>query len=365
MIYEINFPIEGPLREPLWILEWLIVLFFLELTIIFYIKGKSKEKKLRNQQERAYIMFFLGYALIWMFTIFGDYHAETSEERFLFLNIGLILISLCELIFFYRMEKDQVYLRKFLFTKTFSLFIVIISISMFILNNIITQIIAFIFYTGLLTIFFIMYLIRLRSNTYIQKITKNFRLKIWILFTGLVLLPIGLIFAIDFILNLYGLEYRFIGDILQLIGFFLIFIFFISVPSLTEYNWKDKIDRLFLMVRSGICVYHKFFKEDLEIIDEQTTSAVIKSINILLDELTNKEGISIIKRKSKNFIIQPGKFIIGVIICDEELKSLKILLNTFIERIERLYSNIFSKKWNVDVQVFKPIENMAKEIFLF
>ncbi|MFX1340887.1 MAG: hypothetical protein ACFFDK_19915, partial [Promethearchaeota archaeon] len=63
MIFEeIKFPIQGPLRELLLIMESLIVLLFFEIAVIFYIRVKKQEiKKEPNQQEKGYVMMFLGY----------------------------------------------------------------------------------------------------------------------------------------------------------------------------------------------------------------------------------------------------------------------------------------------------------------
>ena len=118
------------------------------------------------------------------------------------------------------------------------------------------------------------------------------------------------------------------------------------------------------MLKSGICLYYKFFKEGLDPIEEQNVSGAIKSVNAILKEITDIGGISIIEKKHKVFIIQPGTYITGVISCDEKLHSLKLLLNRFMERMEESYLKVF-KDWNLETKDFKPIESLAKEIFLF
>ena len=214
------------------------------------------------------------------------------------------------------------------------------------------------------SLFWIIYLNRLVSNQYIKRIQKNLKLVILVFCIGFIFTGIGFLFTIDTIIYIYGLEIRLIGDIIQLIGFCFIFLFFIFVPSLSEYVWKDKLDRLFLMLKSGICIYYKFFKEGTDFIEEQAISGAIKSINDILNEITDNEGISIIERKHKIFIIQPRNFMTGVLVCDEELDSFKILLNRFMERIEETYVKIF-EDWNLEMKFFNPIGDLAKEIFLF
>ena len=365
MIFEgIEFPIQGPLREPLLIMEWLIILLFSEIAILFYIRvKKQKIKKEPNQQEKGYVMMFLGYSIMWVFCLLGDYIAETKDIRSFFLSIGFFIMMLCGLIFLYRMEKSQIFFKRFLFSKVFFMIILIILITVLIgIES--PRILAFISFYAIFYLFMILYLMKFVSNPYIRSIQKNFKLMILALSVGFTALGIGFLFTTEYILNSFGLIYRVIGDIVQLIGFVLICFFFLTVPSLEEYEWRKKIDKLFLMLKSGICIYYKVFKEENTRFDEQINSGIIKSINDILNELTDKKGISIIERTNKIFIIQPGKFITGVLICDEELNALKVLLNRFIENIEEIYSKII-EDWNFEIKIFEPIEEMAKEVFLF
>ena len=365
MIFEeVKFPIQGPLREPLLIMEWLIVLLFLEIAVLFYVRvKKQKIKKEPNQQEKGYIMMFLGYSIMWVFYILGDYFSETKNTRSFFLSIGFFIMMFCGLIFLYRMEKSQIFFKKFLFTKIF-VFIILFILIIVLIGIESPRILAFLSFYAIFYLFMIVYLTKLASNSYIKSIQKNFKLMILTLSVGFTSLGIGFFFTTEYILVYFGLIYRVIGDIVQLIGFVLICFFFLTVPSLEEHEWRKKIDKLFLMLKSGICIYYKVFREELTQLDEQSTSGVIKSINDLLKKLTDKKGISIIERTHKILIIQPGKFITGVLICDEELNALKVLLNRFIENIEEIYSKII-EDWNFEVKIFEPLEDMAKEIFLF
>ncbi len=365
MIFEnIQFPIQGPLRELLLILEWLIILLFFEIAIVFYVRvKKQKIKKQPNQQEKGYVMMFLGYSIMWIFCILGDYAAESNTLRTFFLSIGFFTMMLCGLVFLYRMEKSEIFFKRFLFSKIFGIVIIFIFISV-IIGIESPRIIAFLLFYSIFYLFMIIYLIKFASNPYIKSIQKNLTIMTLTLLVGFTCLGIGFFFTTEYILNYFGLVFRVIGDIIQLIGFVLISVFFFSVPSLEEHEWRKRIDKLFIMLKSGICIYHKGFKEKLSEIDEHSTTGVIKSINDILKELTDKKGISIIEKTHKIFIIQPGKFITGLLICDQELNSLKVLLNRLIVNIEEIYAKII-EGWNFEIKIFEPIEEMAKEIFLF
>ncbi len=362
LLEEILFPIQGPERELLLILEWLIVLIFFQASIIIYVGSRKVDKKERNQQEIAYTTLFMGYSILWVFTILSEYYCENIDERVEIYSIGVLIIVFFGIFFFYKMDKAQVISNKFLFTKI-SLISAILIILLFFLNKGAMMALAFIFAASTLFFFFLIYLSKLRKNIYIRQILTHFGLKFIIFSIGVISMAVGFLFTRYEFISRFGLVIRFIGDFLQIIAITFIFIFLSSVPTLEEYEWIGKINRLFLMRRSGICVYYRFFKEEKEKVDKQLVSMAIQTINLMLEEFTEKEGISIIEKKTSNFIIQPSKNFTAVLICDIPLKSLKILLNRFIIKVETIYQNVLEAT-NISTEIFQPIESMVKEIFL-
>lgn len=125
---------------------------------------------------------------------------------------------------------------------------------------------------------------------------------------------------------------------------------------------KDKIDKLFIMRDSGICIYYKFFKDPTNTRGEQIISGAINTIKLILKEISHDDGEMVIEKEGKVLITNQGKYITGVIIADQNLDSLKFLLKRFIEKVEFLYSNII-RDWDGTMEIFLPIENITKEIF--
>ena len=80
--------------------------------------------------------------------------------------------------------------------------------------------------------------------------------------------------------------------------------------------------------------------------------------------MTKKTGISIIEKDKEVFLIYPRDELTGVIVSSAKLDSLKVLIERFMKAIEDIYSDDI-KKWDVHTKLFKPIENIAREIFLF
>ncbi len=356
------FPITGPLKEPLLIIESFIVIFLLELGIIFWIRAKSEEiNDLKSLQERAYSWLLIGYSIMWFFIIIGDHFVEPIYLRTLILNIGFFIQIICLCAFFRIMENDKNYLKKYLFTK---ICIILIVIYIFI-------VIVFIHYAAfmvsafwiLLAVFTIIYLKKINSNLYVKQEVGDFKLISLKFCLGFILTSLGYQLTTRFIVKIMGLNIRLFGDILQLVGLIFMTLFLFSVPSFTEYEWRDQINYISIMHKSGLFIYKKSFKDKISlVVDESMITGRLTTIKMMLEEFGDSKSISIIRKKNRTFIIEPGKFIYGVLICDKELEALKILLRKFIEKVEMIYDNIL-RSWDGNLKIFRPIEDIAKEFF--
>ena len=295
---------------------------------------------------------------MWVFIFIADYYSDTLFLRTLFLNIGFLVQLICSLLFIYILEKYKIFLKRFLFTKIFAI-ILILFIFIFIIAIDFTFIIS-ISYWLVMIVFFTIYLKEFNLDFCVKTELRNLKLDLLKFCLGIALVAIGYFFCCLAIVS--SLIFRLLGVIFQLIGFIFLSLFFISIPSFSEYNWKDKIESIYITIKSGLFVYKKFFRKNVKSIDDHLFSGSITSVKMMLSNLTNKEGVSIIEKEGKVVIIQAGKFINGILICDERLYSLQILLSNFIKKIEDIYQNIL-ENWNGDLSIFSPLDNIAQEIF--
>ncbi len=175
---------------------------------------------------------------------------------------------------------------------------------------------------------------------------------------------LGFLFTIDGILDVIGIQYRFLGAILQLIGMGIISYFFISLPSFSEFDWKDKIEDVFLMDSAGICLLRKSFKDKSDLVDEKLVAGAVSSINVMLKELTSakERQVSIIKKKDKIVIIFPSEIISGIIFCKEDLNYVRVILAKFVHKFEAIYHDVLLS-WDGNLSIFKHTENIFNEIF--
>ncbi|MHA1291407.1 MAG: hypothetical protein ACTSQJ_01920 [Promethearchaeota archaeon] len=136
-----------------------------------------------------------------------------------------------------------------------------------------------------------------------------------------------------------------------------------SLPPFSEFDWKDEIEDIFIINRGGICLFHKSIETKTDLLDDNLISGAISSINVMIEELTHDKGVSVINKKGKSIIIYPGKFVSGIIFSKKDLNNIKLVLKDFIERFETIYSNILID-WDGNIEIFKPIDTMAKKMFL-
>ena len=360
MMQDFNFVIEGNLREPLLILEWLIVFLFLQLALIFYLRIiNTKGKSLSKSQNKAYISFFIGFSISKLFYMIGDYYVYISA-RMIFYNIAYLVqtggIFYMVIIF----EKYKIFIIKRLFTVIYTIMMGIF-FYFFIFDINFTQTVSFMFYPSFI-FFFLVYIKVGIVDFYKKKELRGYSKDLLKFLSGFFASVIGFAFASDLAASFYGREIRVLGDILEIIGFILVFSFFISVPSFSEYDWQEKIELIYVLHKSGQLLFSKEFRHVSKTYLKQIIAGTMTSVKLMLEKLTESQGVSIIEQEEKIIIIQPGINFFAVLICDEELVSLKILLSSFIAKIETLYRDII-ENWNGNIDVFDPIGSIIKEHF--
>ncbi len=371
LISEIIFPISTNFRLPLLVMEFIIVIALLEISLIFLMRFLKQEKELRNFQELGYFSLILGFGLMWMFYIFSDFYSseaitssfliwERGSVRDLFLNFGYFSIMVLYIIFLYCIERYKVFLyKRFLFTVLFIIYSAVFVVFFFI-DIKFTQNFSYLFWSIFIA-FFVVYLI-----SFIRKVQNKQSLYIGLLkyLSGIGLTLIGFLFSTDAMVEIFGLLGRFFGDILQLLGLVILSVFFLTLPPFSEFDWQDKLEAVFIMGASGICLYYKVFKEKKQFKDENLISAAFSSINTMINQLTHADSnLSKVKKKGENIIIYSGKFTTGVLYLNEDLNYPKVLLKEFVDKFEFTFHNILGN-WDGNLTPFKqPAKVLAKDIF--
>ncbi len=338
-------------------MEWVLVFICFEIMILFIIRYQISKQKEKNLQELSYEILYAAFAGHWIFFIISDYYAPTSEVRAVFLNCGYFTLLLGASFSIFIIERDFILMKKNLFSYIALFFIIIFTI-VAIIDYKLTQSIVqtpwpFYFF------FFVCYFLKLIKNSP----NKSNRIINFLTFLiGFGILGTGYFLTIDLIITQFGIIYRLIGDILLIIGQIFLIYFYTSLPLLSEFDWQKKIEKIYLIDKSGIPIFLKSYDNQNDEISETILPGALSSIQIMLKTLTKIEKLTIIRKKNQNTIIYPGKYIIGVVISKYDLKFLRYLIKKFVDKVENIYSEILPN-WNRDPEIFRPVIDIFQGIF--
>jgi hypothetical protein len=317
----LEFPITGDMRFPLLIIEWISVIIEFGISLFFLIRYKKQDKTLKNLQDLGYFAVFSGFSLMYLFYILGDFYSSDTiispfliwnygSERIFFLNLGYFTALIACFILIFCVEKYNVFLYKKYFYSIVTSIFTLLFLIVFFIDIRLTQLLTYGFWYTFL-IFFINFLI---------KFSKKIKYKGIFLFIATALWASGYSLTTDMYIQMFGFEIRMIGAILLLISVIFLSYFFFTLTDFSEFDWKEKIEALFLINKAGICLYHKIFKEKKELISENLISAAISIINDMLKELIgtgNDKGVLIIKKPNQIVIIYSGENLSGVLYMKE------------------------------------------------
>jgi hypothetical protein len=302
----------------------------------------------------------ISYALMGLFVVIADFYAATSDVRVICLNIGRSFQGLGVIVFIFYIERYKIFFKRYMLT-ILCLIIFFIFIIVAIIAPELTSWAGF-GYWPFFFIFFLFYLKKFKAFFNTKTFSRIAKFEFYFFLIGILLLSMGYGLSTDIMRAVLGLEFRLIGAVLQLISLVFLYVFIISLPSFSEYDWKEKINEVLIMHKSGLLIYRKVFHSEAELSRGPIVSGSLTTLKLLIEEVTKEKGTSIIEKEGKTVIIQPREFITGVLITDEKLISLKFLLNKLIERIETIYSKVLPT-WNGDLKIFIPVESMVKDIF--
>ncbi len=359
LIRESNFPLEGLFREPLLILEGIIILLTFQYGIYFFYKF-AKEEREKNYMIRAWATFFLSYTCNIIFFLISDFFSTIYYIRQIYIDFGYIILGLGALFFSYNAEREMQQKKHF--------FTIILTI---LLGLLILDTILLVAPPGVIALFVnipFIFVLLLYIIKFTSKIKEKWRLNIYGFLIGMCIWISGYALVTDLMVNSFGTIARFIGDILIIIGISLISLLFIGLPSLTEFEWPKKMKKIYVMHKSGKYISDYNFQENLTGTEEykdlpKLITGGLTGINKLIDEIVHsKEGLKIMDHKDVKIIFQYGTYLIAVIIVDEALDIYKTKLKKMIDYLEMLYET-YLPTWDGDLTQFLIIKPIIKRFF--
>ncbi len=152
------------------------------------------------------------------------------------------------------------------------------------------------------------------------------------------------------------------GHTIVVIGVLVMLWGFWNMPVIAELEWRDKVRHVYIMMKSGICIYDCGFKKQAEV-DSNLVAGGITGITSLVQEMTSSPGkLEVIKQKGANILLHSGNFINVALIATEDLSIYHLKLSALVNEFETLFQHILPN-WAGNVGIFAPVDIIVQRTF--
>jgi hypothetical protein len=353
--------IGGVLREPLLIVEVLLIVITIQASIVFFLKVLREKKTSANNMLRAWAQLIVCYAAVFIIFIIADFYVQEPDMRKIVLNISYLVAVLGSALFSFYTERE-IQMKRHYFT-----LIMLILTGFVIFNTIFSVLSTSVYITFIVWLVFIV-LIIIYIRTFTKLISDKWRLNVYSLIVGSILVILGFGATSDWMIEAFnGLAIRYVGDFLIIFGILCVSILFIGVPSLAEFDWFKKLKYLSIIHNSGVSIGHFHFNQeegtDSKSIDDLLIAGGLTSITQLVSNITKSERkLDFVDHGDMKILFEYGKYLINVLVVEEPLVILRTKLKRVTEILEMLYSENL-EHWDGDLNQFVLLEPIVNAHF--
>jgi hypothetical protein len=344
-------------------LNYIEILLFVEIFIYFYI-GFRRVKQIGGTPDKFSLIAGVGFlfgALARGFYMQLDYYQMGYTYRdfawiFLATGVGMVLYSLFRgtgRLVFRNLQHKVPYLIVGICLTTFMLviriwigdllaWIIVIIAGLAFLTPVIMHFLGWVNYVG----------------GHIQRTFRFAAAGVPLLFVGIAMGPLW-----TYLPAFTGWIVNIIGHLTFMSGLGFLAIALMTLPTLAEFGWEEKIQHLLVLMEGGILVYEYDFTEK-SVVDSDLVGSGLSGIVDLVKEMTgSKKGIKIIRQDQKDIYLEYGKKVTIVIIAEEELLILFEKIAQFTQEFEHLFANDIDS-WDGNLKRFKDAESLVLKYFL-
>ncbi len=137
-----------------------------------------------------------------------------------------------------------------------------------------------------------------------------------------------------------------------------------SLPSLQEFYWMKKIDRLLVVHREMSLLLLEYNFHTVENTDGDLAGSAISGIDMLLTEILSSKGhIQQIDHEDKKIYFTHGEHTVSILITTGDSEEYKYRLELFELDFERKYGVSALKNFDGDLSIFDDSEELVKKHF--
>ncbi len=332
-------------------------------TQFFYESLKRRKDAKSFNLYLSWISFFLLFAIKQIiFTItdfypglYGDFTTRAIMQKF-----GLLFTIASILAFSIQVERLA---RMFHFINSITiLFIGFVAIIVDLNIDYVFFIVTIICFV-ILAIFYFNVNVRLKGEVFLRH-------KVYFVLFGFSILLFANMFLSEILLEVFGLSYRLIGNLIVIAALFFLQFSFYYFPNLFELEWNKFLKSLYVISSNGLKLYSKYFnpteqhrEEREQEVESDFIAAAFTGISSIISEITGTPGrLHSIDQGDTQLIIAGDDNVKLFLVADEDLEILHTKLERLYRDILGLYGDILAT-WGGNLDIFKPMEQIVQNIF--
>ncbi len=355
---------QGVLRELVIGSGFVIFAFSLYFGTQFVYESLKRRKEQKSWNlYLSWILFFLLFAVKEILFLITDFYpalyAETmtraAMQKFgLFFSIASILAFSIPV---ERLVKMIPYLNStaIIFIGVVAIFVDFNVDFVFLLISIISLVI--------LAIFYFVVTVRIKGESFLRH-------KLYFVLFGFSILLFANAFLSETLLEIFGLSYRLIGNLIIIAALFFLQFSFYYFPSLFEFEWNKFLKSLYVISSNGIKLYSKEFNqkdqyrnENEREVESDFIAAAFTGITSIISEITGTPGkLHTIDQGDTQLIITGDENLKLFLLTTEDLEIFHAKLERLYYELVELYGDILVG-WGGNMSIFQPVEKMVEKIF--
>jgi hypothetical protein len=137
---------------------------------------------------------------------------------------------------------------------------------------------------------------------------------------------------------------------------------FYTIPSFTEFDWKEKIRHLYILSPQGLCLFQQSFQKGA-ITDEDLFGGSLMAIQSLMQEMIQSDKVlRAIDHQDTKIIFEQSPHVVLIMVAEEELYIVRLKLQQLAKEVELFFGDILVE-WDGDLNLFKPLQPIVNKIF--
>lgn len=152
------------------------------------------------------------------------------------------------------------------------------------------------------------------------------------------------------------------SHIIFVVGIALFGLALVSLPSLSEFDWENRLIHLYVIAPSGLCIYSYSFKRT-EAIEPQLLTNSLTGLIAMVKEMTNsKKHLRFIRQEDKHLYLTHGDRVRVAVLAEDELRIVFDKSEKFIREFELIFSTNL-EYWTGNTEEFKIATMLVRENF--